>query len=78
MSENSMWRCKLWKPRAASSPDDPRLADLDARIATLRAELGPAQIEAAINAKNFDRALQLLDEAARAKSLGRRQVESIA
>ncbi len=52
------------------SPHDPRLADLDARIATLRAELGPAQIEAAISAKNFDRAFQLLDDAARAKSLG--------
>jgi len=51
------------------SPDDARLSDLDARIATLRAELGPAQIQAALNAKNFDRAAQLLDDAARAKSL---------
>jgi len=51
------------------SPDDARLADLDARIESVRAELGPAQIQAALNAKNFDRALQLLDEAARAKSL---------
>ncbi len=51
------------------SPGDARLTELDARIATLRAELGPAQIQAAINAKNFDRAAQLLDEAARAKSL---------
>jgi TonB family protein len=45
------------------------LSDLDTRIATLRSELGPAQILAAINAKNFDRAAQLLDDAARAKSL---------
>ena len=51
------------------SPGDARLTDLDARIATLRAELGPAQIQAVINARNFDRAAQLLDEAARAKSL---------
>ncbi|MGA2709920.1 MAG: energy transducer TonB [Steroidobacteraceae bacterium] len=51
------------------NPDDARLLDLDARIVTLRAELGPAQIQAALNAKNFDRAAQLLDDAARAKSL---------
>ena len=50
-------------------PDDSRLAELDARIESLRAEFGPAQIQAALNAKNFDRATQLLDEAARAKSL---------
>lgn len=51
------------------SPGDPRLASLDARIESLRAEFGPAQILAAINAKNYDRAGQLLDEAARSKSL---------
>ncbi len=51
------------------SPDDPRLADLDVRIETLRAELGTSQIQAAINANNFDRALQLLDSAERTKSL---------
>lgn len=51
------------------NPADPALSDLDTRIATLRSELGPAQILAAINAKNFDRAAQLLDDAARAKSL---------
>ncbi len=51
------------------SPDDPRLANLDARIETLRAELGTAQIQAALNANNFDRALQLLDSAERSKSL---------
>ena len=48
---------------------DARLAGLDERIVTLRAELGPAQITAAINAQNFDRATQLIEEAARAKSL---------
>jgi TonB family protein len=57
------------KTARSLSPGDPRLADLDARIETLRAELGPAQIQAALNAKNFDRATQLLDDAARAKSL---------
>ena len=50
-------------------PGDSRLAALDERIATLRAEFGPAQILAAINAQNFDRAAQLIDEAARSKSL---------
>jgi protein TonB len=48
---------------------DNRLAGLDERIATLRAEFGPAQILAAINAQNFDRAAQLIDDAARSKSL---------
>jgi len=51
------------------TPDDPRLAELDAHIETLRAELGTAQIQAAINADNLDRALQLLDSAERTKSL---------
>jgi TonB family protein len=50
-------------------PGDSRLAAFDQSIAALRAELGPAQIQAAINAQNFDRASQLIDEAARAKSL---------
>jgi len=49
------------------SPDDARLAALDARITAFRSELGPAQIQAAINAQNFDRATDLIDEAARAK-----------
>ncbi len=51
------------------NPGDKRLSALDERIASLRAEFGPAQILAAINAQNFDRAAQLIDEAARAKSL---------
>jgi TonB family protein len=51
------------------NPDDARLAALDERIATLRAEFGPAQILAAINAQNFERAAQLIDDAARGKSL---------
>ena len=50
-------------------PDDPHLKELDARIAALRAELGPAQIQAAISAKNFDRALELIEEAGRAKAV---------
>jgi TonB family protein len=48
---------------------DRRLSALDEKIASLRAELGPAQILAALNAQNFDRATQLIDEAARTKSL---------
>jgi TonB family protein len=48
---------------------DRRLSALDEKMASLRAELGPAQIMAAINAQNFDRATQLIDEAARSKSL---------
>jgi protein TonB len=48
---------------------DKRLIALDEKIASLRAELGPAQILAALNAQNFDRASQLIDEAARTKAL---------
>jgi protein TonB len=48
---------------------DKRLSALDEKIVSLRAELGPAQILAAINAQNFDRATQLIEEAARTKSL---------
>jgi len=51
------------------NPGDRRLSALVERIASLRAELGPAQIMATINAGNFDRAGQLIDEAARTKSL---------
>jgi len=49
--------------------NDPRLSALDERINSLRAELGPAQINAALNAQNFDHAAQLIDDATRAKSL---------
>jgi TonB family protein len=52
------------------NPGDNRLPVLDQRIAKLRAELGPAEIQAAINAQNFDRAAQLIDEAAHAKLIG--------
>jgi len=48
---------------------DARLSALDGKIASLRAELGPAQIIAALNAQNFDRAAQLIDEAGRSKAL---------
>jgi TonB family protein len=59
------------------NPADARLAALDARIASLRAELGPAQIQAAINALNFDRAAQLIDEAARTKSLNAAKISQL-
>ena len=49
--------------------NDSRLVALDEKIANLRAEFGPAQILAALNAQNFDRATQLIDEAARTKAL---------
>ena len=49
--------------------NDQRLVALDERITSLRAELGPAQILAALNAQNFDRAAQLIDEAGRTKAL---------
>jgi TonB family protein len=48
---------------------DKRLSALDEKMVSLRAELGPAQILAAINAQNFDRATQLIDEATRTKAL---------
>lgn len=56
---------------------DLRLAALDERIATLRAEFGPAQILAAINAQNFDRAAQLIDDAARSKSLNSAKIAQL-
>jgi TonB family protein len=59
------------------NPGDSRLAALDQRIAALRAEFGPAQILAAINAQNFDRAAQLIDEAARSKSLNNAKVAQL-
>jgi protein TonB len=59
------------------NPSDSRLATLDERIASLRAELGPAQILATINAQNFDRAAQLIDEAARTKSLNTAKVTQL-
>jgi TonB family protein len=51
-------------------PSDKRLTAFDERIAKMRAELGPAEIMAAINAQNFDRAAQLIDQAARTRSVG--------
>ena len=43
----------------------------------MRAELGPAEIVAAINAQNFDRAAQLIDQAARAKSMGESKLNQL-
>jgi len=50
-------------------PADRRIAAIDARIATMRSDIGSAQIQAAISAEAFDRAEQLLEDAARNKSL---------
>jgi protein TonB len=49
-------------------PGDGRLPALDERIAKMR-ELGPAEIVAAMNAQNFDRAAQLIEEAAKSRSV---------
>ncbi len=59
------------------NPNDSRLGVLDEHIAALRAEFGPAQILAAINAQNFDRAAQLIDEAARSKSLSNAKIAQL-
>jgi TonB family protein len=56
---------------------DRRLSALDEKIASVRAELGPAQILAAMNAQNFDRATQLIDEAARTKSLSAAKIAQL-
>lgn len=58
-------------------PADKRLAAFDERIAKMRAELGPAEIQAAISAQNFDRATQLIDQAARAKSVGETKLNQL-
>ena len=59
-------------------PNDTRLPALDERIAKMRDELGPAEIQAAINAQNFERAAQLIDQAARAKSMSEAKLASAA
>ena len=59
------------------NPADSRLSTLDDRITSLRAEFGPAQIQAAINAQTFDRAAQLIDDAARTKSLTNAKVAQL-
>lgn len=56
---------------------DPRLPALDERIAKMRDELGPAEIEAAINAQNFDRAAQLIDQASRSKSMSEQRLAQL-
>jgi TonB family protein len=58
-------------------PNDPRLPALDDRIAKMRDELGPAEIQAAINAQNFDRATQLIDQAVRAKSMSEAKIAQL-
>lgn len=57
--------------------DDPRLQVLDARLAKMRSELGPAAIQASINAGNYDRATTLIDEAAQAKTLPAAQLAQL-
>ncbi len=59
------------------NPEDTRLPALDERIAKLRAEIGPAEILAAINAQNFDRAAQLIDGASRTKALSEQKLNQL-
>jgi periplasmic protein TonB len=59
------------------NPEDARLPALDERIARMRAELGPAEISAAISARNFDHAAQLIDGAARSKSLSEQKLNQL-
>ena len=56
---------------------DPRLPALDERIAKMRDELGPAEIGAAINAQNFERATQLIDQAVHAKSMSEAKIAQL-
>jgi protein TonB len=53
---------------------DPRLSALDERIAKMRDELAPTEIQAAINAQNFDRAAQLIDRATRSRSVSEQKL----
>jgi protein TonB len=53
------------------------LPALDDRIAKMRDELGPAEIEAAINAQNFDRATQLIEQASRSKSMSESKIAQL-
>jgi protein TonB len=57
--------------------NDPRLPALDERIAKMRDELGPAEIEAAINAQNFDRATQLIEQATRSRSMSESKIAQL-
>ena len=57
--------------------DDPRLQVLDSRLAKMRSELGPAAIQASINAGNYERATTLIDEAAQAKTLPAAQLAQL-
>jgi TonB family protein len=59
------------------NPEDTRLPALDERIVKLRAEIGPAEILAAINAQNFDRAAQLIDGASRTKALSEQKLNQL-
>jgi TonB family protein len=59
------------------NPEDTRLPALDERIVKLRAEIGPAEILAAINAQNFDRAAQLIDAASRTKALTEQKLNQL-
>ncbi len=58
--------------------NDKRLIALDEKIASLRAELGPAQILAALNAQNFDRAVAAHRRSSAHQSVAARKTRAIA
>jgi TonB family protein len=58
-------------------PNDPRTDRLDQRLSSMRSELGATQIQAAMNAQNFERAATLIDEAFRAKTVSPAQAAQL-
>ena len=58
-------------------PNDPRTAALDLRLSGMRSELGATQIQAAMNAQNFERAASLIEEAVHAKTISSSQAAQL-
>ncbi len=58
-------------------PNDPRTGALDQRLASMRSELGAAQIQAALSAQNYERAAALIDDAVRAKTVNAAQAAQL-
>jgi TonB family protein len=59
------------------NPSNARLPQLDLQLASIRAQLGVAPIQAAIEAQSFERASQLIEQATRANTLTRAQLETL-
>lgn len=58
-------------------PGDKRLPALDELIGKMRVEIGPAEIQAAINAQNFDHAAQLIELAVRSRTVGEAKLNQL-